>query len=85
MDEKSKVEAVQHIIATLFAAQNALRSLAPEFRWAGLGNLLGDFGEFVAISHYDLKRAPRGSSGFDAATPTGQTVQIKTNHSATQI
>lgn len=48
MYDESKVRAVQHIMATLFSAQNALRELAPEFRWAGLGNLLGDYGEFVA-------------------------------------
>ena len=47
MSEKS--EAIRHIIATIFSAQNALRSLAPEFKWTGLGNLLGDFGECVAI------------------------------------
>ena len=41
MSEKS--EAIRHIIATIFSAQNALRSLAPEFKWTGLGNLLGDF------------------------------------------
>ena len=55
MSEKS--EAIRHIIATIFSAQNALRSLAPEFKWTGLGNLLGDFGECVAIEHYGLKKA----------------------------
>jgi hypothetical protein len=72
-------------MATLFSAQNALRSLAPEFRWAGLGNLLGDYGEYVAIEAYGLEKAPSGSDGFDAVTPEGQTVQIKANHAANQI
>jgi len=36
MEDQSKLQAVQHIMATLFSAQNALRALAPEFRWAGL-------------------------------------------------
>lgn len=72
-------------MATLFSAQNALRSLAPEFRWAGLGNLLGDYGEFVAIEAFGLTKAPAGSDGFDATTPAGQTVQIKANHAASQI
>ena len=40
-----KIHAIKHILATIFAAQNALRSLAPEFKWSGLGNLLGDYGE----------------------------------------
>lgn len=82
MSEDSKVRAVQHIMATLFSAQNALRELAPEFRWAGLGNLLGDYGEFVGIKHYGLVKAPAGSNGYDATTPDGKTVQIKANHAA---
>ncbi|WP_165921344.1 hypothetical protein [Novosphingobium sp. PhB57] len=85
MSEESKVRAVQHIMATLFSAQNALRELAPEFRWAGLGNLLGDYGEFVAIKHYGLVKAPAGSNGYDATTPDGKTVQIKANHAASTI
>jgi len=83
--ENSELEAVRHIMATLFSAQNALRSLAPEFRWAGLGNLLGDYGEYVAIEAYGLEKAPAGSDGFDAVTPDGLTVQIKANHAANQI
>ena len=85
MAENSELEAVRHIMATLFSAQNALRSLAPEFRWAGLGNLLGDYGEYVAIEAYGLEKAPAGSDGFDAVTPDGLTVQIKANHAANQI
>ena len=77
MSEKS--EAIRHIIATIFSAQNALRSLAPEFKWTGLGNLLGDFGECVAIEHYGLKKADSGASGYDAIDQDGKTVQIKAN------
>ena len=47
-----KIQAIKHILATIFAAQNALRSLAPEFKWSGLGNLLGDYGVCVAIDYY---------------------------------
>jgi len=85
MSDFSKVRAVQHIMATLFSAQNALRELAPDFRWAGLGNLLGDYGEYVAIEAYGLKKAPAGANGYDATTPEGLTVQIKANHAASQI
>ena len=53
--KKEKLEAVRHIIATIFLAQNALRDLAPEYRWAGLGNLLEDFGELVARERYGLR------------------------------
>ena len=83
MSEKS--EAIRHIIATIFSAQNALRSLAPEFKWTGLGNLLGDFGECVAIEHYGLTKADSGSSGFDAINKDGQTIQIKANYSSKSI
>ena len=83
--ENPKLLAVQHIMASLFASQNALRALAPEFRWAGLGNLLGDYGEYVAISHYGLTKAPAGANGYDATTADGKTVQIKANHAASTI
>ena len=62
---------------TLFSPQNALRALAPEYKWAGMGNLLGDYGEYVATQEYGWEKAPAGSNGFDAITPEGKTVQIK--------
>ena len=37
MSEVSRVKAIQHVMATLFSAQNALRELAPEYKWAGMG------------------------------------------------
>ncbi len=81
----NEVEAIKGIVASLYAAQRALRALAPEYRWAGMGNLLGDFGEFIAIDHYGLTRAPAGSQGFDAFTPDGRSVQIKANHASSSI
>ena len=78
-------DAVKHIIATIFSAQNALRDLAPDYRWAGMGNLLGDYGEFICIKHYELEKAPSGSKDYDALTKDGKTVQIKTNHAASTI
>ena len=78
-------KAIKHIMATVFSAQNALRELAPEFKWAGMGNLLGDYGEYVCIEVYDLKKAPAGSNGFDATNSEGKTIQIKTNHAANMV
>jgi hypothetical protein len=78
-------EAVKHIVATIFSAQDALRDLAPEQRWAGMGNLLGDYGEYIALSNYDLKKAPGGADGYDAVTAGGLKVQIKANHSSSTI
>ncbi|XUX00415.1 MAG: hypothetical protein TUN42_00090 [Dehalogenimonas sp.] len=83
--EKSQLDAIQHLIAVVFACQKTLKDLAPDYRWEGLGNLLGAFGELVAIEHYGLKKGPRGGEGFDAVDSTGKKVQIKTNYAATQI
>jgi hypothetical protein len=77
--------AVKSIIATIYSAQNALRALAPEYKWAGLGNLLGDYGEFVTTRYYHLRKGAPGSDGFDARTLDGKSVQVKTNHAADQI
>ena len=86
MSERSeRIAAIQHLLASIFASQRALKTLAPEFKWAGLGNLLGDFGELVAIDRFGLKKAPPGSDGFDALTPDGLRVQIKANYAASMI
>lgn len=79
------IEAIKHIMATVFSAQNALRSLAPDYKWAGMGNLLGDYGEFICVEAYGLTKAPPGSNGYDALTPDGRKVQIKTNHASGTI
>lgn len=83
MDEKA--EAIRHIMGTLFAAQNALRALAPDYKWAGMGNLLGDYGECVAINYFGWEKAPAGASGYDAIDTEGRRVQIKTNHASATI
>lgn len=81
----TRIQAIQHILASIFAAQNALRTLAPEYAWKGLGNLLGDFGECIATAHYELTKAPCGAGGYDAVTLDNKTVQIKTNHASRDI
>ena len=85
MDEIRTIEAVKGVIASLFASQRTLRAVAPEYKWAGLGNLLGDFGEFIAMKAYALEKASAGSNGYDAKTAEGKTVQVKTNPAASQI
>mgnify|MGYP003666524833 CR=1 FL=1 len=81
----SRTEAIRHILATLFAAQGALKALASEFNWAGMGNLLGDYGEFICIEAYGLEKAPAGSSGYDAITKDGLTVQMNKFKASTQV
>ena len=50
-----------------------------------MGNLLGDYGEFIAREQYGLAKAPSGAEGYDAKTKDGRTVQVKTNHSSSTI
>ena len=50
--KEQRLEAMKGVLASLFASQRTLKSLAPNFKWAGLGNLLGDYGEFIAIEAY---------------------------------
>ena len=50
-----------------------------------MGNLLGDYGEYIALSNYNLKKAPGGADGYDAVTSDGLKVQIKANHSSSTI
>jgi hypothetical protein len=83
--KEQRIEAMKSVLASLFASQRTLRTLAPQFKWAGLGNLLGDYGEFIAIEVYGLEQAPRGANGYDSITPDGKKVQVKTNFAATQI
>lgn len=73
------------IFKSFFEAQERLKQLAPDYKWTGMGNLLGDYGEFLAIEHYGLTKAPSGSDGFDALTHDGKKVQIKANFSAKQV
>jgi hypothetical protein len=47
-----------------------------------MGNLLGDYGEYIALSHYNLKKAPGGADSYDAVTADGLKVQIKANYSS---
>ncbi|HSV68577.1 MAG TPA: hypothetical protein VLI72_00585 [Methylibium sp.] len=82
---RDRIVAAQAILASIFASQKALRVLAPEYLWSGLGNLLGDFGELLATDHYKLTKAPSGAGDYDARTAEGKSVQIKTNYAASQI
>ncbi|WP_166299111.1 DUF6998 domain-containing protein [Bradyrhizobium sp. 2S1] len=73
ISKEQRIEAMKGVLASLFASQRTLKSLAPQFKWAGLGNLLGDYGEFIATEIYGLTPAPRGANGFDATAPDGKT------------
>ena len=85
MTPDERIIAVQNILASLFASQRALKALAPDYGWQGLGNLLGDYGEFIATTKFGLTKAGSGSDGFDAVTDDGRKVQVKTSYAAKQI
>jgi len=85
LKSKERLDAIRHVVATIFSAQNALRALAPELRWRGMGNLLGDYGELIARERYGLLEAPPGSDGYDARTKDKRTVQVKTNYASSTI
>ena len=50
-----------------------------------MGNLLGDYGEYIALSNYNLTKAAGGADGYDAMTGDGRKVQVKANHSSSTI
>jgi hypothetical protein len=83
--QKDRIAAAQAILSSIFSSQKALKALAPEYKWTGLGSLLGDFGELVATDYFKLKKYASGHGNYDALTRSGKTVQIKTNYSANQI
>ncbi|MBJ7402179.1 hypothetical protein TSA1_26610 [Bradyrhizobium nitroreducens] len=85
ISKEQRIEAMKGVLASLFASQRTLKSLAPQFKWAGLGNLLGDYGEFIATEVYGLQQASRGANGYDAVAPDGKKVQVKANFAASQI
>ena len=80
-----EVETARHVMRSIFANQSVLTMLAPEYKWRGLGNLLGDYGEFICTRYYELEKCESGKAGFDAKNREGRTVQIKANRSATTI
>jgi hypothetical protein len=72
--KEQRIDAMKGVLASLFASQRILKSLAPQFKLAGLGNLLGDYGEFIATEVYGPHQAPRGANGYDAMTTDGKKV-----------
>lgn len=77
-DENQVYKSVKNIFENI----NNLKKLDSSFTWE---NLTGDFGEYIAINEFNLKKAPRGTKGFDALTSDNKKVQIKTVKTGTQI
>ena len=79
---------IKKIVSTYAKSSKKLKKLEPAFEWS---NLLGDYGEYVAISDekYGLKKAPTGQEKYDAVYKEGlhkgKTVQIKTTHKTKSI
>lgn len=81
---KESLEMAKLHMLQIFKAQKELRSLFNEYSWKGLGNTLGDYGELIGVVHYGLKKADKGSKGFDAIFENKR-VQIKTIMHSKQI
>ena len=85
MNDVEKSEGVKSMMNVIYSSLRTLRIFAPEYNWKGIGNVLGDYGECVAIPHYGLDKAPAGTEGYDATTKDGKTVAIKANHASSTI
>ena len=72
---------VKGILASYLSAKEELRKIAPTFNWS---NLLGDYGEYIAINEFELTQAEISTKGYDAVNKKGQTVQIKTIRDTTR-
>jgi hypothetical protein len=77
ISKEQRIEAMKGVLASLFACQRTLKSLDPRFKWAGLGNLLGDYGEFIVVEAYGLTPALCGSNGYDAGWLDVQTQSVQ--------
>lgn len=80
-----EIAIAQAVINSVMAGVRIMVTIAPEWRWTGLGNFLGAYGEFIAIHDYGLKKEPNGTAGHDAITADGRTVAVKANHASKQI
>ena len=73
---------VNSLVKNIFDNILELKKIEPDFTWR---NLLGDYGEYVAIKKYNLIKAPTNRKDFDATTKNGKTVQIKSFNTGTNI
>ena len=72
---------IKEILASYLSAKEELGKIAPNFNWS---NLLGDYGEYIAINEFELNQAEISTKGYDAVNKKGQTVQIKTIRDTTR-
>ncbi|WP_431673914.1 DUF6998 domain-containing protein [Rhizobium leguminosarum] len=63
---------------SIFRSQEKFQKIAPVFGWRGLGNVLGDYGEYMAFRHYDIVKSRNAAKDHDGCLPDGGGVQIKT-------
>lgn len=60
------MDKIKKCIKDIFLIQDKLNSLKSEYRWRGLGNLIGDYGECWAIHELGFKKANNGRKNYDA-------------------
>ena len=50
---------------SVMASVRIMETIGPQWKWTGLGNFLGSYGEFIAITAYGLTKAPGGTEGHE--------------------
>lgn len=73
----SEVEDIRHAVVELLAIVRRLHLAYPVKRFTLDGRLVGDLGEILAQSEYELTVYERMPKHHDAETPDGRRVQIK--------
>lgn len=79
------LEVAKSVMKSVMASVRIMEAIGPEWKWTGLGNFLGAYGEFIAVTAYGLIKAPGNTEGHDAVTQDGRTVSIKANHASNTI
>jgi hypothetical protein len=77
MEPMSNVRRVPALIAQLYQTVRTLNELFPDRPFTPDGHLVGSIGEVIAADTYGLTLEKCSNPGFDAKTPTLQTVEIK--------
>lgn len=85
VSDEDKQDIVEECIVKIFEIQENLQENAKDFGWKGLGNLLGDYGEYLAAKHYEITLAPPRTKDYDAIDAKNRTVQIKACFHSKQI
>ena len=69
----------------IYSSLWSFRIFAQEYRWNWMGNVLGDYGECVAVARYGLGKARQARKGTTSPRKTARRFAIKANHASQSI